>query len=87
MTRSRSSHLNYERLARESVMENPDDLNATRLMPACLHVDFLARVIEAAVELGVLKGDDDDDDDDARVFRQVRGAARRIRRNHSREPR
>ena len=60
-------HLTFERLARESVVEDPDDLNATCLLPACLHVDFLAGVIEAAVELGVLNGDDGDDDD-VRVF-------------------
>jgi hypothetical protein len=45
------------------VVEDPSDLNATRLLPACLHVDFLAGVIEAAVKLGVLQGGDDDDED------------------------
>ena len=37
-------HINFERLARETVVEDPADLNATRLLPACLHVDFLSVV-------------------------------------------
>ena len=55
-------HITFERLARESVVEDPDDLSGTRLLPACLHASFLAGVIDAAVELGVLRADDEDDD-------------------------
>ena len=50
-------HITFERLARESVVEDPDDLSETRLLPACLHVGFLAGVIDAAVELGVLSAE------------------------------
>ena len=48
-------------------MEDPDELNATRMLPACLHVSFIAGVIDAAVELGVLNGGNEDGDE-VRVF-------------------
>jgi hypothetical protein len=60
-------HLAFERLAREARVEDPDGLSGTRLLPACLHVNFLADVIDAAIELGVLTGGDEDGDD-VRVF-------------------
>ena len=61
-------HLTFERLVREAHVEDPSGLNATRLLPVCVHVDAIASAIEALIEHGLLVVDDGDDDGETRVF-------------------
>ena len=63
-----AAHINFERLVREVTVEDLRTLSATRLLPACIHVDAIASAIEALVQHGLLGSADDDDDDATRVF-------------------
>ena len=43
-------HIAFERLVREAKVEDPEGtLDATRLLPACVHVDTIAAAIEGLV--------------------------------------
>ena len=85
-----AAHINFERLLREMTVDDPSTLSATRLMPACLHVDTIANAIEALVEHGLLGSADDDDDEELRVFQtydELLTTCDKLVRQHPEEPR
>ena len=63
----------FERLVREARVEDPKALNATQLLPACVHVDTIAQAIEGLVEHRLLAVEDDDDGNEVRVFETYDG--------------
>jgi hypothetical protein len=83
-------HISFERIVREGGVDDPKTLNATRLLPACIHVDSIADAIEALVEHGLLAVEDGEDDDETRVFEtydELLLMCDKIIRQHPEEPR
>ena len=80
----------FERLVRKAHVGNPSVFNASRLLPAVIHVARIAEAIEAFVEHGLLRDDCDDDDDATRVFAtydELLKACDAIIQQHPEEPR